>query len=82
MFLVICQEERSAPAEEGYFGKSLGPLSEHHHAVKGQVYAVDSRTLHIRHFTYDGEGPGAYFFVGTSKSPNGGGIKLRDEKGR
>lgn len=27
-----------------------------HHAVSGEVYAVDSRTIFIKGFTYDGEG--------------------------
>lgn len=41
-----------------YYGAHLGPLSELHHAVSGDVYAVDSRTLFIKNFNYDGEGPG------------------------
>lgn len=41
-----------------YLGKSLGKLSEYHHGVSGEVFAVDGRTLHIKDFTYDGEGPG------------------------
>ncbi|GJQ79049.1 hypothetical protein Trydic_g24, partial [Trypoxylus dichotomus] len=40
-----------------YLGKSLGKLSEYHHGVSGEVFAVDSRTLHIKDFTYDGQGP-------------------------
>lgn len=42
---------------------------------------MDGRTLFIKDFTYDGEAPTAYFYVGTSKSPNGNGIRLRDERG-
>lgn len=41
-----------------YLGKFLGKLSELHHGVSGEVYAVDGRTLHIKDYTYDGEGPG------------------------
>lgn len=41
-----------------YMGKLLGKLSELHHGVSGEVYAVDSRTLFIKDFTYDGQGPG------------------------
>ncbi|XP_059469752.1 protein Skeletor, isoforms B/C isoform X2 [Neocloeon triangulifer] len=77
---VIAEDENKAE-DEGYYGKPLGALSEHHHAVKGFVYAVDSRTLHIRHFSYDGLGPGAYFYAGNSKSPSGSGFRLRDERG-
>ncbi|XP_061941831.1 protein Skeletor, isoforms B/C isoform X4 [Apis cerana] len=64
-----------------YYGKLIGKLSELHHGVSGEVYAVDGRTLFIKDFTYDGEAPTAYFYVGTSKSPNGNGIRLRDESG-
>ncbi|KOC59250.1 Protein Skeletor, isoforms B/C [Habropoda laboriosa] len=64
-----------------YYGKLIGKLSELHHGVSGEVYAVDGRTLFIKDFTYDGEAPTAYFYVGTSKSPNGNGIRLRDERG-
>ncbi|XP_065351626.1 protein Skeletor, isoforms B/C-like isoform X2 [Cloeon dipterum] len=77
---VNCLKEKDED-DPGYFGKPLGKLSEHHHAVKGFVYAIDSRTLHIRHFTYDGEGPGAYFYAGNSKSPSSSGFRLRDERG-
>ncbi|XP_043600970.1 protein Skeletor, isoforms B/C isoform X2 [Bombus pyrosoma] len=64
-----------------YYGKLIGKLSELHHGVSGEVYAVDGRTLFIKDFTYDGEAPTAYFYVGTSKSPNANGIRLRDERG-
>jgi hypothetical protein len=42
----------------GYYGKYIGKLKTLHHSVTGEVFAVDARTLHIRDFTYDGEGPG------------------------
>ncbi|XP_064074896.1 protein Skeletor, isoforms B/C isoform X1 [Vanessa tameamea] len=65
-----------------YLGKEIGPLSELHHAVRGSVFAVDSRTLYLHDFHYDGEGPAAYFYVGTSKSPTASGsLRLRDERG-
>ncbi|XP_076631544.1 DM13 and DOMON_DOH domain-containing protein skeletor isoform X1 [Colletes latitarsis] len=76
-FLLLATHVRS----EGYYGKLIGKLSEFHHGVSGEVYAVDGRTLFIKDFTYDGEAPSAYFYVGTSKSPNGNGIRLRDERG-
>lgn len=38
-----------------YYGKLIGKLSELHHGVSGEVYAVDGRTLFIKDFTYDGE---------------------------
>ncbi|XP_076165235.1 DM13 and DOMON_DOH domain-containing protein skeletor isoform X2 [Ptiloglossa arizonensis] len=77
VFLLLATQARS----QAYYGKLIGKLSEIHHGVSGEVYAVDGRTLFIKDFTYDGEAPTAYFYVGTSKSPNGNGIRLRDERG-
>lgn len=69
-------------AQAAYYGQPLGHLSSLHHGVSGEVFAVDARTLHIRDFTYDGEGPAAYFYVGDTKTPSGpGGVRLNDEKG-
>ena len=69
-------------AQAAYYGQPLGHLSSLHHGVSGEVFAVDTRTLHIRDFTYDGEGPAAYFYVGDTKTPSGpGGVRLNDEKG-
>ncbi|KAJ8920299.1 hypothetical protein NQ315_011960 [Exocentrus adspersus] len=64
-----------------YLGKFIGKLSELHHGVSGEVYAVDGRTLHIKDFTYDGQGPAAYFFASTHKTPDKNGFRLRDENG-
>ncbi|XP_014486776.1 PREDICTED: protein Skeletor, isoforms B/C [Dinoponera quadriceps] len=64
-----------------YYGKLIGKLSELHHGVSGEVYAVDARTLFIKDFTYDGEGPAAFFYAGSSKSPNNNGFRVRDEHG-
>lgn len=43
---------------QGYYGIRLGPLSELHHGVSGEIFAVDARTIFIKDFNYDGEGPG------------------------
>ncbi|CAH1404632.1 unnamed protein product [Nezara viridula] len=64
-----------------YYGRYIGPLSRLLHSVSGDVYAVDARTLHIRDFTYDGEGPAAYFYAGNSKAVGPGGFFVRDETG-
>ncbi|XP_035721686.1 protein Skeletor, isoforms B/C-like isoform X3 [Vespa mandarinia] len=64
-----------------YYGKLIGKLSELHHGVSGEVYAVDGRTLFIKDFTYDGEGPAAFFYAGNTKSPNSNGFRVRDERG-
>ncbi|XP_072933177.1 protein Skeletor, isoforms B/C isoform X4 [Epargyreus clarus] len=68
--------------EARYFGKEIGALSQLQHGVRGRVFAVDSRTLYLHDLHYDGEGPAAFFYVGTSKSPSAtGAIRLRDERG-
>ncbi|XP_060880277.1 protein Skeletor, isoforms B/C [Metopolophium dirhodum] len=63
-----------------YYGKYLGPLKSYHHGLGGDVYAVDARTLHIRNFVYDGEGPAAYFYGSNGKQPGVNGYRIRDEK--
>lgn len=69
-------------ADDVYHGARIGALSQLHHHVSGEVFAVDSRTLFLKNFNYDGEGPAAYFYVGSTRRPNNvGGIRLRDERG-
>ena len=46
-----------------------------------QVYAVDSRTLFIKDFSYDGTGPDAYFYAGESGRPSGEGFLIPNERG-
>ncbi|KAH8267320.1 hypothetical protein KR018_006886 [Drosophila ironensis] len=65
-----------------YYGTKIGALTRLHHGVSGDVYAVDSRTIFIKKFNYDGEAPAAYFYVGnTAKPSNEGAARLRDERG-
>lgn len=60
----------------------LGTLPNMAHEVGGKVYALDDRTLLIKNLKYDGLGPDAYFWVGTSgHSPRSSGIKVPDENG-
>ncbi|XP_045489403.1 protein Skeletor, isoforms B/C isoform X4 [Pieris rapae] len=64
------------------YGSEVGALSELQHGVRGRLYAVDSRTVYLKDFNYDGVGPAAYFYVGTSKTPSArGAVRLRDERG-
>ncbi|XP_025266940.1 protein Skeletor, isoforms B/C isoform X2 [Camponotus floridanus] len=77
LFLIVATQICSG----AYYGKLIGKLSELHHGVSGEVYAVDARTLFIKDFTYDGEGPAAFFYVGSSKSPGNNGFRVRDERG-
>uniref|UniRef100_A0A182MK65 DM13 domain-containing protein n=1 Tax=Anopheles culicifacies TaxID=139723 RepID=A0A182MK65_9DIPT len=70
-------------ALQGYYGTKIADLTELHHGVSGSVYAVDARTLFLKNFNYDGEGPAAYFYVGNTRAPsNKGAHRLRDERGR
>ncbi|XP_037077644.1 LOW QUALITY PROTEIN: protein Skeletor, isoforms B/C-like [Pollicipes pollicipes] len=68
-------------ASQGYYGKKLGSLSTLEHGVSGEVYAVDSRTIHIRNMKYDGQGPDAFFYVGSGSKPSGQGFIVPDENG-
>lgn len=42
---------------------------------------MDSRTLYIRGFSYDGQGPDAYFYAGDSDRPSSEGFLIANEKG-
>ncbi|XP_017001355.2 protein Skeletor, isoforms B/C isoform X1 [Drosophila takahashii] len=71
-----------ADAAYPYYGTKIGALTRLHHGVSGDVYAVDSRTIFIKKFNYDGEAPAAYFYVGNTARPsNEGAARLRDERG-
>ncbi|GAB6022740.1 hypothetical protein CHUAL_006836 [Chamberlinius hualienensis] len=64
-----------------YYGKKLGTLKTYNHGASGEVYAVDAKTIHIRGFSYDGQGPDAFFWVGSTAKPSDGGTIVPDEKG-
>ncbi|XP_055540435.1 protein Skeletor, isoforms B/C isoform X2 [Wyeomyia smithii] len=81
--LAMCSLISVADALQGYYGTKIGDLTQLHHGVSGSVYAVDARTLFLKNFNYDGEGPAAYFYVGNTRAPsNKGAHRLRDERGR
>lgn len=63
IFDFICDLGKAATGAREYYGAHLGPLSQLHHGVSGDVYAVDSRTLFLKNFNYDGEGPGKLFVL-------------------
>lgn len=75
-FVCYTVEVQTAP----YYGKFLGKLSELHHGVSGEVYVVDGRTLYLKDFTYDGQGPGklnfSLKFQKHSKVPNTHKVKI------
>lgn len=64
-----------------YFGTYIGKFQNRFHGITGDVYAVDSRTIYIKGFSYDGEGPDAYFWAGKSGQPSRNGFQIADEKG-
>jgi len=47
----------------------IGDIKTLHHAVSGEVYALDEKTLMIQNFNYDGAGPDAFFWVGVDGTP-------------
>ena len=53
-----------------------GDFQNYAHGISGKVYLKDEKTLVIKDFTYDGAGPDAFFWVGTSKSPSSVGTIL------
>ncbi|KAG4075641.1 hypothetical protein HA402_003466 [Bradysia odoriphaga] len=72
----------SNAVDSGYYGLKIGPLSQLHHGLSGDVYAVDSKTLFLKNLNYDGEGPAAYFYVSTGRRPSlEGAFRVRDERG-
>jgi len=65
-----------------YYGTYLGSFETKVHGVQGDVFAVDESTVFIKKFYYDGDGPDAYFWAGTSTDlPDENGFIIPDEKG-
>ncbi len=57
--------------------KFLGKLNNHQHGISGDIYKLDDRRILVENFKYDGQGPDAFFWVGTEgKSPSEQGILL------
>ena len=48
----------------------IGSFKNIFHDIGGEAYALDSQTILIKGFTYDGEGPDAFFLAGTSGKPS------------
>lgn len=69
MCLIWNRTGKLANAARGYYGAHLGKLTQLHHGVSGDVYAVDSRTLFLKNFNYDGEGPGNIQYFLMEKPP-------------
>jgi len=76
--IVNSQDYGYAIQDDQYLG-SFNKLT--YHPVRGDLYKRDAKTLIIRNFVYDGEGPDAFFVVG--KRPMGRNrivINRRDRK--
>ncbi|XP_021961187.1 protein Skeletor, isoforms B/C [Folsomia candida] len=78
---VAGQASSSSSSGSHYRGRYIGPITAQKHKVSGEVYAVDSRTLHIRGFTYDGTGPDAFFWTGFTEHPSSQGVIIPNERG-
>merc|ERR1711935_1248977 len=51
------------------FPYKVGVLSElSEHELAGELWATDKNTLEFRKFTYEGDGPDAFFMIGTHDS--------------
>ena len=48
----------------------IGAFKNIYHSVGGEAYALDDSNILIKDFTYDGEGPDAFFLAGTSGKPS------------
>jgi len=47
----------------------IGDIETFHHAVSGELWALDDNKLMVKNFNYDGAGPDAFFWVGTEGTP-------------
>ena len=57
--------------------KLLGAFKNNFHDIAGNIYSKGDNQLVIEGFTYDGQGPDAFFWVGTKgKEPSSDGIIL------
>ncbi|UYV60882.1 hypothetical protein LAZ67_1002664 [Cordylochernes scorpioides] len=64
-----------------YYGKLIGNLITNAHNVSGKVYAASDDTFFIENFIYDGKGPDAYFWAGSTPEPSSSGFIVPDELG-
>ncbi|XP_077501406.1 protein Skeletor, isoforms B/C-like [Amblyomma americanum] len=64
-----------------YYGKLIGPVKTNAHGFSGTVYAATENSVIITDLNYDGEGPEAFFWVGTGQEPDSKGHQIADENG-
>ncbi|XP_022663529.1 protein Skeletor, isoforms B/C-like isoform X2 [Varroa jacobsoni] len=70
-----------SPSSQPYYGVRIGKLTQYFHDVAGEVFVVDDKTLFLKGFSYDGQGPDAYFWAGTSQKTDGSGFIIPNERG-
>jgi len=70
--LICCPQDDLGveETEESGEGVMIGSFKNIFHDISGEAYALDSKTILIKGFTYDGEGPDAFFLAGTSGRPS------------
>merc|ERR1712241_716992 len=60
--------------ESSFYPKRIGSISKlTYHPLSGDLWAIDDNTLEFNEFTYDGQGPDAFFIIGlqtASDTPN------------
>jgi len=65
--LICCPQARNQGSGEGV---KIGSFRNIFHDISGEAFALDTKTILIKGFTYDGEGPDAFFLAGTSGKPS------------
>jgi len=76
----VLRHAGASRADNSYFGKLIGSIESDTHGIRGDVYAVDARTLFIKGFTYDGQSD-AVFYAGSSPRIGPNGFVIPDEDG-
>lgn len=74
----VCKADTGANT---YYGRLIGSLESQYHGIRGDVYAVDARTLFIKGFSYDGKGQDALFYAGSSSRVGTDGFVIPNEDG-
>ncbi|KFM69922.1 Protein Skeletor, isoforms D/E, partial [Stegodyphus mimosarum] len=64
-----------------YLGKQIGDFKTYAHGVKGTVYIASDKTIFIKGFEYDGQGPDAFFWGDVSENPTSSGFIIPNENG-
>jgi len=66
--LICCPQP--GPDVAGTAPVQIGSFKNIYHNIGGEAYALDAQNILIKDFTYDGEGPDAFFLAGTSGRPS------------